>query len=149
VKLAITKGSAYMPRKRRQGVKRVLVVDDDERIREMLKTLLEGEGYAVATAADGLEAIEFLVQAQDAWIVLLDVMMPRMSGLEVCARLLAAGPPGTRHAVALMTGSQLDAKDRPPLSRKILDKPFTLPMVLDAVRKLGAALAREEDSPPS
>src|SRR5215469_18323505 len=84
-------------------IKRVLVVDDDKDIRDVLQMALESEGYQVAAAADGATAIEFLTRADDAWIVLLDIMMPCMDGLEVCVRLCAAGPCAARHRVALMT----------------------------------------------
>src|SRR5215472_6463964 len=57
-------------------VTRVLVVDDDKGIRDLLQMALESEGYQVAAAADGATAIEFLTSAEDAWIVLLDIMMP-------------------------------------------------------------------------
>ncbi len=63
-------------------VERVLVVDDDQDLRRLLQMLLEREGYQVATVADGAAAVDFLAHAEDVWIVLLDVMLPRLSGLE-------------------------------------------------------------------
>lgn len=123
-----------------EGVKRVLVVDDDQDLRRLLQMLLEREGYQVATVADGVAAVEFLTRAADAWIVLLDVMLPRLNGLEVCAQLRAAGPAIPRHRVALMTAGRLEEKDRPPPARTLLRKPFHL----DAVRGLVAALAHDQ-----
>lgn len=123
-----------------EEVKRVLVVDDDQDIRDLLQMLLESEGYQVATAADGVAAVAFLTRAEDAWIVLLDIMLPRLDGLEVCARLRATGPTAARHRVALMTAGRLEPKDCPPPARRLLRKPFDL----DTVRNLVATLAHDQ-----
>ena len=67
---------------------RILVVEDEERIRQFLQRGLTFEGYRVDTAADGEEALE---QARDnpPDLVLLDIMLPGMDGVEVCRRLRA------------------------------------------------------------
>lgn len=64
----------------------VLLVDDNEQNLELLHAYLEELPCAIRTARDGLEALA-AVQAQRPNLVLLDVMMPRMSGFQVCARL--------------------------------------------------------------
>ena len=61
----------------------VLVVDDDYDIREALSDVLASEGYSVVTAADGGEALERLRGGVRPDVVLLDLMMPRVSGVEV------------------------------------------------------------------
>ena len=68
---------------------KILVVDDDEEIRTLLRRGLALEGYAVTTASDGEEALE---HARQAWpdLVVLDVLMPKLDGFEVCRRLRAA-----------------------------------------------------------
>ena len=66
----------------------VLVVDDDPVIRELLAVNLELEGYEVRTAGDGAAALSALA-AEPVDLVLLDVMMPEVSGWEVAARLRA------------------------------------------------------------
>jgi CheY-like chemotaxis protein len=58
----------------------VLVVDDDAAIRETLCMILEDEGYGVATAADGQEALTHLRSSPKPCLILLDLMMPVMSG---------------------------------------------------------------------
>ena len=67
---------------------RVLVVDDNATNVKIIQTRLASEGYEVITAADGEEA---LVAAHDQLpdLILLDVMMPRLDGIEVCKRLRA------------------------------------------------------------
>ena len=66
--------------------RRILVVDDDSSIREILSTQLTRLGYDVTVAADGLEAVDaFKKETPDA--ILLDVMMPRMDGLAACQKI--------------------------------------------------------------
>jgi len=65
---------------------RVLVVDDDEDIRTILRLLLEGEGYCVALAANGREALDRVAERPPR-LVLLDLHMPEMSGWEAHQRL--------------------------------------------------------------
>ncbi len=69
---------------------RILVVDDDRAVRESLRRSLAFNGYTVETASDGLEALEKVV-ANRPDLLILDVMMPRLDGLEVCRRLRSAG----------------------------------------------------------
>jgi two-component system response regulator MprA len=69
---------------------RLLVVDDDPSVREALALVLDLNGFEVATAADGREAIRTLAhESPDA--VILDVLMPGIDGLEVCRRMRASG----------------------------------------------------------
>ena len=69
---------------------RVLVVDDDPHIRELVRILLEREGFDVREAADGCEALAKLSTIK-ADMVILDVMMPNMDGWELCRQLRQAG----------------------------------------------------------
>jgi two-component system, OmpR family, alkaline phosphatase synthesis response regulator PhoP len=67
-------------------LQKILVVDDEHNIRQILDFSLDAEGFQVIGAADGEEAFETAVaQAPD--LVILDVMMPRGDGIEVCRRL--------------------------------------------------------------
>ena len=67
-------------------MKRILVVDDDRPLRHVLGRLLETAGCSVVSAADGVEALE-QIERQKFDLVLLDIGLPRMSGLEVLRRL--------------------------------------------------------------
>jgi two-component system response regulator MprA len=69
---------------------RILVVDDEPAVREAVDRALRLEGYTTELAADGREALDALAQAPPDAVVL-DVLMPRLDGLEVCRRLRAAG----------------------------------------------------------
>ncbi len=71
----------------REGPARILVVDDDQEARLMLRTLLEGEGHSVEEAVDGQEALDKLAKSQDYSLIVLDLSMPRVSGAEVLERL--------------------------------------------------------------
>jgi two-component system, chemotaxis family, chemotaxis protein CheY len=67
----------------------VLVIDDDDGIRESISTLLEDEGYDVVVASDGKEALEVLRLRGTPAVILLDLMMPVMDGAEFRTRQLA------------------------------------------------------------
>lgn len=70
--------------------KRVLIVDDDSDIRRMVRSILEAEGYEVVEADDGLKAVSVLANEPrpiNFRMVVLDVMMPGMNGLDVLTRI--------------------------------------------------------------
>jgi two-component system, OmpR family, response regulator MprA len=69
---------------------RILVVDDDRAVRESLRRSLSFNGYSVELAQDGVEALEAISNDRPDAVVL-DVMMPRMDGLEVCRQLRSTG----------------------------------------------------------
>ena len=62
---------------------KILVVDDEARMRKLVKDFLTIKGYQVVEAADGEEAVEIFFQQKDIALILLDVMMPKMDGWEV------------------------------------------------------------------
>ena len=65
---------------------RILVVDDEERIRQMIKKYANFEGHEVVEAADGMEAVK-LCKEQDFDIVIMDVMMPELDGFSACREI--------------------------------------------------------------
>jgi DNA-binding response OmpR family regulator len=65
---------------------KVLVVDDDQEMRDLLSSLLEGEGYEVILGSNGEEAIE-LAEKENPQVILLDFEMPGIKGIEACKRL--------------------------------------------------------------
>ena len=70
---------------------RVLIIEDDPNVAEVVTRYLEREGYAVESAADGLAGLE-LALSDPPDLVVLDLMLPSLSGLEVCRRLRARAP---------------------------------------------------------
>ena len=66
-------------------MEKILIIEDDEDIREGVRILLEGEGYSVVEAENGRKGLELLGEEPD--LVILDVMMPGMSGLKTCEEI--------------------------------------------------------------
>jgi EAL domain-containing protein (putative c-di-GMP-specific phosphodiesterase class I)/DNA-binding response OmpR family regulator len=136
------------------AAERILIVDDDEDILLIVQTILASSGYAVTTARNGREAVDLALESRPD-LILLDVMMPELSGWEVCTTLKNA--PETRHVPIamltvkneirdLITGMQVGADD-------YITKPFTRRKLLSTVRRLldergskaAAYLATEHD----
>ena len=124
---------------------RILVVDDEESIRDLLRLVLTREGYSVVTANGGEEAIEYL-EAQRFDLVITDLVMPRVNGVEV---LRAARRIDPNYPVMVITGYpsvetvtelvRLGAGD-------YLTKPFNIDVVRMTVAKL-LEMGRINDEP--
>lgn len=69
------------------SMQQILVVDDDADIREVLHIHLENEGYLVLEAGNGKEAVDAVNSNSDIDLIILDIMMPGLSGIEACARI--------------------------------------------------------------
>jgi len=114
---------------------RILVIDDDESVTNMLRRALSFEGYSVATARDGQEGLrKALEHAPD--LVVLDVMMPGPDGVEVCRRLRAGDP---RVAILMLTAKDAVADEIVGLDAGADDylvKPFSLEILSARVRTL-------------
>lgn len=117
----------------------VLVVDDDAAIRTTLQMALEDEGYAVAIAADGAQALRAIHQHHPA-LVLLDLWMPRMDGWQVHAALCATDP---QMPVVFMSAEPMVAKHARWLgAASHLAKPFDVGQVYDLVEQYTTACTR-------
>lgn len=66
---------------------KILVVDDESRMRKLVRDFLEREGYTVLEAGNGMEAMEIFYEEKDIALVLLDVMMPKMDGWQTCREI--------------------------------------------------------------
>ena len=66
---------------------KILVVDDESRMRKLVKDFLTREGYTVIEAGDGMEAMDIFYGEKDIALVILDVMMPKMDGWQVCREI--------------------------------------------------------------
>jgi DNA-binding response OmpR family regulator len=88
-------------------VKQVLIVDDDPDIRELVRFKLEQLGFQVRSASDGEAGLEAAL-AQPPDVIVLDVMMPKLSGLEVC-RQLRQSPETASTPIILLTAKAQEA----------------------------------------
>ncbi len=105
---------------------RILLVDDEENIRDVVKMNLELEGYEVVEAADGKTAIVFF-REQHFDLIILDIMMPEMNGIEVCEQIRL-----NNTEVPIMFLTAKDApEDRVAGLRKGADDYLTKPFNLD------------------
>lgn len=66
---------------------KILVVDDESRMRKLVRDFLEREGYEVLEAGNGMEAMDIFYENKDLSLLILDVMMPKMNGWEVCREI--------------------------------------------------------------
>jgi len=127
--------------------KRILVVDDDAAIRTLLFTILHRRGLAIDMAKNGAEALEKLGQCTYV-LMLLDLMMPVMSGWEVLDRLADMN----RQPVVLVLTAGTEPRDvSPEFVVGSVRKPFDVPLLVDTVMGcLSAVAAREQlgDCPP-
>jgi two-component system alkaline phosphatase synthesis response regulator PhoP len=122
----------------------VLVVEDDADIRETIAYNLRQEGYSVVTAIDGVTALEIAHQ-QPFGLVLLDIMLPRMDGLEVCRRLRAQ--PETAGVPILMLTARAEESDKVVGLEMGADDYVTKPFSWVEVRARVRALLRRSTAP--
>lgn len=125
---------------------RVLVVDDDQAIRETLRYILEDSGFDVIEASDGLVALDILRTSASPLVVLLDLMMPRLGGSGVLGAVAEDWRLATCHAYALVTANPYTF---PPafntlLSRlnvPVIRKPFDIDVLIGIVEAAAERLA--------
>jgi CheY-like chemotaxis protein len=120
---------------------RVLVVDDEEDVRTMLRDILQQVGYAVVEAGSGLEAVQ-RYRAAPTDVVILDLLMPGQTGLGAIQELRRHDP--AVKIIAISGGGPSGAIDLLPLAesygaRRTLHKPFPMEALIGAV----AAVLRE------
>jgi CheY-like chemotaxis protein len=129
-------GRPHLVEPGRMGAGTVLVVDDDDDLRETVEVLLRAHGHHVATAASGLEALAWLQhRADDTCMVLLDLMMPGMDGFTLRSTM-SADPRLSPIPVVVVTGAGVLAiQRRDELPEDVLHKPLDLSALLGAVRK--------------
>ena len=118
----------------------VLVVDDDATIRRLLQITLETEGFSVTTAGDGVEGLRMAQEEPRPDLVLLDIMMPGMDGLQVCHTLKS--DPATKDMPVVLLSAKAQSHDIELGLRVGADDYITKPPdLLDLVK----SLAEEEE----
>ena len=116
-------------------MKRVLIVDDSEFMRMVLKNILKEQGYQIIETSDGSEAIEqFKVEKPD--LVLLDIIMPKKDGVAVLGSLKQINS-GVNVIMITAVGQEQIVEECEKLGAKgYIVKPFDEKQVLDAVKKV-------------
>jgi CheY-like chemotaxis protein len=124
-------------------VQPILIVDDDDDVRDACVAVLGEEGYTTRTARNGREALDLLHQDLHPAVILLDLMMPEMNGFEFRARQLA-DPSIADLPVVVLTAGTMSDRIRQLHPDACLTKPFELDDLLGAV----ASAARRDGEPP-
>ena len=125
---------------------KILVVDDESRMRKLVKDFLNKKNYTVLEAADGVEALDRFFEEKDISLVILDVMMPKMDGWQVCKEIRAY----SKVPIIMLTAK---AEERDELqgfeagADEYISKPFS-PKILvarvDALLRRSNALGEDE-----
>ena len=117
---------------------KILVVDDESRMRKLVRDFLEREGYQVLEAGDGMEAMEIFYEDKDIALIILDVMMPRMDGWQTCREIRET----SEVPVIMLTARSEERDELQGFSLGVdeyISKPFS-PKIL--VARVGALLRR-------
>ena len=129
--------------------KRILIVDDDDAIRALLVTVLKRRGYELDTAQNGAAALEKLAACRYS-LVILDLMMPHLSGYDVLKRLSGIAPIDRPLVLVLTAGGE-----QKPFAMSfvigMIHKPFDVELILDTVAgcmRAAEALPQFEECPP-
>ena len=130
-------GSGWSSERPVKGLETVLLVDDEDDIREVGRDILEVMGYRVLTARDGKKAVEvYGKNPEDIDIVLLDIVMPNMGGGEAYDRIKEINP---AVKVLLCSGYSIEGEATEILARGgngFIQKPFTMNQLSDKIRKI-------------
>ena len=123
----------------------ILIVDDDDGIRETLRFMLEDAGYVVFEAENGIEALNVLRASQEPMVVLLDVKMPVLNGEQVLEAVVKDPHGLHRHAYVVVTASPQAITPRmlaliAQLAIPFVPKPFGMDQLLDAIERAASRL---------
>jgi CheY-like chemotaxis protein len=115
--------------------KRILIVEDDNSIRELLVELLESEGYAVSSAINGLEGLKFLQAQFNPDLILIDLMMPVMDGYTFRSEQLKNSKWALIPTVVMSAEANAKEKLKSYNITAFLSKPVELDTILRTVEK--------------
>lgn len=116
--------------------KRILIAEDDPMVRDLIRLSLEGEGYEIHDVEDGIKALD-MARTLRPDLVILDVMMPGLSGYKVCENLKDAKDTARVYVMFLTGrgGSLMEATVSKCKGDEILSKPFSPTVLKQKVRK--------------
>lgn len=121
-------------------MKKILVVEDEKDIQNIIKAFLENAGYKVETADDGLEGIN-IIQKNKFDLILLDIMMPKIDGFVVC-EIIRKNSNVPIIILTALTDEESQLKGFDKLADDYITKPFSMPVVL---KHIEAILRRTEN----
>ena len=118
--------------------KKILIVDDEESIREVVSAVIEPEGYKITLASDGADCLEKLKTLKPD-LILLDMMMPGMSGRETCEKI-RANPKTKNLKVAFLTVARFSESGKETLKKMnisdYITKPFENADLIKRIKKI-------------
>ena len=117
---------------------KILVVDDESRMRKLIRDFLEREGYQILEASDGVEAMDYFYADKNIDLIILDVMMPRMDGWQVCKEVRQ----NSKVPIVMLTARAEEQNELKGFELGVdeyISKPFS-PKIL--VARVGALLKR-------
>ncbi len=120
---------------------KILVVDDESRMRKLIRDFLERENYKILEAGDGIEAMDLFYEHKDIDLIILDVMMPRMDGWQVCREVRAH----SKVPIMMLTARAEETSELRGFELGVdeyISKPFS-PRIL--VARVGALLKRAKN----
>jgi two-component system NtrC family sensor kinase len=116
---------------------RIVVVDDDDHVREVTEMVLAGAGHSVRATPNGLEALRWL--EEEPWdLLILDMRMPEIDGPALYREVLARWPRAASHV--LFVSGMTERPPDPSLDVPVLIKPFSLDELLAAVARVLATI---------
>ena len=121
---------------------KILVVDDESRMRKLVRDFLEREGFQVLEAGDGMEAMDIFYENKDIALMILDVMMPKMDGWQVCREVRQS----SKVPIIMLTARGEERDELQGFSLGVdeyISKPFS-PKIL--VARVEAILRRTRDA---
>ena len=113
--------------------KPILLVDDNEQLRQIMARALDNAGYIVLQATDGAEALDVLAVGPQIQLLITDIAMPGMNGIELASHCMAA----SHVPVLFISGNPQESSELPG---PILHKPFTPETLVDTVKRLLAIM---------
>lgn len=119
-------------------MKNVLIVDDSATVRQQVGSVLRDAGFGVVEAADGIEGAESIESRNDLAVVVCDINMPKMSGLEMLERVKGGGKNADLPIIMLTTESRPDLIERAKQlgAKGWVVKPFKAELFIKGLQKL-------------